>query len=225
MKCQRTISLLILTGTRMRWHDKIPKRPVCKMSSIRLGHRWSDLTNTSPIFHRFTYLQFISQFTYSNVLHFDSNNSLDRSNLAPQWKKKSAVYCIYIMCIYFYQLFYHSWAICLQEHGYQIIIILASSAYEHTHTCSHRHGRKKWRCVWDQTHTHNSLVSSADVYIPSSQYNTDELIALEAPSLLLISIISPHIHTRTHTHTQREREVYLHKSHNISIPACLWGIR
>lgn len=72
-------------------------------------------------------------------------------------------------------------------------------------------------CLRSNTHTLNSLVSSADVYIPSSQYDTDELIASEAPSLPLISIIY------THTHTQRA--LYLHKSHNISIPACLWGIR
>ena len=51
-----------------------------------------------------------------------------------------------------------------------------------------------------QTHTThtmlNPLMSSADVYIPSSQYNTDELIASEAPSLPLISIISPNTHSQ-----------------------------
>lgn len=51
-------------------------------------------------------------------------------------------------------------------------------------------------------------VSSADIYRPSSQYNTDKLIASEAPSLPLISIISPHpstkhTHIPTQTHTWR----------------------
>lgn len=109
-----------------------------------------------PIFHRFmlhlTYLLFISRFTYSNVLHFDSNNSLDRSKLAPPRKKehKQIVCHIYIMCIYFYQLFYHSWAICLQEHSCQIIIILESDKQAYC-TCTH-----KWTCVWDQARTHNA---------------------------------------------------------------------
>lgn len=78
------------------------------------------------------------------------------------------------------------------------------------HTQAWKKGKEKKECVWDQTHTHthtqlNSLVSSADVYIPSSQYNTDELIASEAPSLPLISIISLRTHTRRGRGRKRER--------------------
>lgn len=100
------------------------------------------------------------------------------------------------------------------------------------HGCIRRHGRKEKRrksvSGIKHTHTHtqlNSLVSSADVYIPSSQYNTDELIASEAPSLPLISIISLRTHTRRGRGRKRERWVHLHKSHNISIRGCLWGVR
>lgn len=106
---------------------------------------------------------------------------------------------------FFHQLFFHTWAISPQFNKYARAYLLNYDNIGGLHgqanlNIMYTDTKRKENGVPSIKHKHtllNPLVSSADVYIPSSQYSTDELIASEAPSLPLISIISPHTHSKT----------------------------
>lgn len=209
MKCQKMF-LLILQGARMFWYNKLQKSTCMQNEQYQT---WTQMEWFEQ-YILLSCLPFNSWFANWNVLHFDSSKSHDSLKWAPKrgklWKNMSLL-CLYI----FIYCFTTAEQFAYQENICQIMIILdfyIESKFESFYTCTQRTNL----CLSWSAHTEtplNSPMSSADVYIPSSQYNTDELIASVTPSLPLISMIS--------LNTLSEKGACT--AHNISIPACLWG--
>lgn len=184
--------LLILTGARMHWYDKILKRHVCKRSSIKLGHRWTDLSNISSS-HSCSSLH-DSQIEMFYIL-IAIIPSIDQTLFLKEKKNVSILWVYIFTCCFTTAEQFACKTIAVKLWLYWSL--MQTSLNTCIHILPKRHGRvKKMVCLRSNTYTMlNPLVSSADVYIPSSEYNTDKLIALEAPSLPLISLISRHTHT------------------------------
>lgn len=151
MKCQ-TMFLLILQGARMFWYNKLQKSTVCKSEQYQT---WTQMEWFEQYF-LLRCLPFNLWFTNWNVLHFDSNKSLDSLKWAPKRGKMVKKY-VPIMFIYFYLLFYHSWTICLQENICQIMVILEpymESKFESLHSV---HTQNSF--VLERTHTKTAQFS------------------------------------------------------------------
>lgn len=128
------------SGARTHWSDQIKEQHVV--------HTWSDLDNIS-LFYFLTYLLFISEFTYSNVLHFDSNKSLDISNSVPEENNK--MFAVYIVLSVVLPQLSNFPARTRLPNYYQIGVL-----HRHAHIQPQRYGAKMKVCLRSNSHNAQS---------------------------------------------------------------------
>lgn len=218
MKCQNTISQLILTGARMYWYNKVQKKiPVCKMSRIKLGHRWSDLCNISPSYtcssihdsqiEMFYILIAISPLTDQTIF----------------WKEEANMEktCFYYVDTFFISCFTTPRQFPCKNTSVKLQKYRSLTWTRKLENCTHKEIKYKNQCNSNQTQTHGAQSSGVITIcvhtLISIQYRWANSLRGSQPASDLHNIPK-------HTLQDGRREVCLRKSHNIFIFSCLWGV-